>query len=351
MQQRLQSIRGNQHKPARDGVSGMTKRQRFAASENLAAVETAHAGDAIEQFLLTLALQSRDAENFAPPQTERDVVDPMAAAQAAHFERRDPVRRYERRAGRGGVSRPGVGRRLAEHQRDDPLLASGRDIGHADDDPVAKHRRPVAERRDLGHSMRNEDYRMPALAPVADNLEYALGQIRGQGGGNFVEQEYEGIGSERSRQVDQAQNRIRKVTNEGVEAKVLDPERLEPPPHRARSHVGQPHVVGDGQIGNQGRVLIDRNDARGSRLGGRAKRSLGVADRDRSPVRGKDAGQNLHQRALSRAVRAHQSVDFPGAHAEGRRAKCDDRAEPLGDVAGFEEVCGAVHDDVVSRPT
>ena len=211
----------------------------------------------------------------------------MAAAQAAHFERRGLVSRMQRRAGRGGVSRGGVGRRLAEHQRDDPLVASGRDIDHADDDPVAKHRRPVAERRDLGHSMRNEDYRMPALAPVADDLEYALGQIRGQGGGNFVEQEYEGIGSERSRQVDQAQNRIRKVTNEGVEAKVLDPERLEPPPHRARSHVGQPHVVGDGQIGNQGRVLIDRNDARGSRLGGRAKRPHGVADRDRSPVRGK----------------------------------------------------------------
>ena len=240
---------------------------------------------------------------------------------------------------------------LAEHQRNDPIAASRRDVDHPDDDPVAKHRRPVAERRDLGHSVRNEDHRMPALAPVADDLEYALGHIRGQGGGNFVEQEYEGIGSERARQVDQAQNRIRKVTNEGVEAKVLHPERLEPPPHRARSHVGQPHVVGDRQIGNQGRVLIDRNDARGSRLGGRAKRSPGVVYRDRSPVRGKDAGENFHQRALSRPVRAHQRVNFPGAHAEGRRAKRDDRAEFFGDVAGFQEVCGAVHDDVVSRPT
>ncbi len=102
--------------------------------------------------------------------------------------------------------------------------------------------------------------RMAALAPVADDLEYALGQIRGQGGGgNFVEHEYEGIGSERSRQVDQAQNRIRKVTNEGVEAKIVDAELFEPLPHRAGGHVGQSHIVGDGQIRNQGRVLIDRN--------------------------------------------------------------------------------------------
>ena len=182
---------GTSTSPAAMASAGWRNVNALAAGENLAAVKTADARDAVEQFLLTLALQGGDAQNFARPQTERDIVEQRAAAQAAHLERR--VSRVDTRAAPASAAPLAAASPLDSPSINETIrsLASRRDIDHADDDPVAKHRRPVAERRDLGHSMRNEDYRMPALAPVADDLEYALGQIRGQRGGNFVEQEYE----------------------------------------------------------------------------------------------------------------------------------------------------------------
>ena len=50
-----------------------------------------------------------------------------------------------------------------------------------------------------------------------------------------------------------------------------------------------------------------------------------------------DAGKNLHQRGLARAVFAHQRVDLPGHQLEpdtGERAHARER---LGDVLGFNE--------------
>ncbi len=138
--------------------AGMTKRQRLCTPAKISPLSRngTHAGDAIEQFLLTLALQSRDAENFAPPQTERDVIDPMAAAQAARTSSAPGSRpsRCERRAGRGGVPSP---RRWsstvrASARRSAPRFRA-RYRSRRRRPRRGKHRRPVAERRDLGHSM------------------------------------------------------------------------------------------------------------------------------------------------------------------------------------------------------
>jgi hypothetical protein len=143
---------------------------------HLAGVGSPDACDAVEQLLLALPFQSGDAERFPAIDPERDVVKRASTAQAVHFEGRGlaPSR------GTGGASdgrrrRPGDVR--AQHQLDDRLFpALGR--RHADRDPVARHRRPVAEQGDFGHAMRNEDDARAACAKIAHDLEHALREIQ-----------------------------------------------------------------------------------------------------------------------------------------------------------------------------
>src|SRR5271170_4788950 len=102
----------------------MAKSQFLAMREDGAFVVAAAAGDAIEQLLLPLALKSRDSEDLAGIEFERDIVEQGTASQSAHFQRRLPVaRRSEtgRRRGRGRDRTRGFG---AQHERDDALLAA-----------------------------------------------------------------------------------------------------------------------------------------------------------------------------------------------------------------------------------
>src|SRR5262249_21581049 len=102
------------------------------------------AGDAIEQFLLTLALKSRDAQDLAGIELERDVVQQRTTTQPTYFQSWlrvawDAMARDGRRDSGGHCGRIG-----AQHERDDAILASMRALCHADGHAIAQHRRPVA---------------------------------------------------------------------------------------------------------------------------------------------------------------------------------------------------------------
>ena len=83
----------------------------------------------------------------------------------------------------------------------------------------------------------------------------------------------------------------------------------------------EPHVLRDGEIGNERGILVDRDDAGAARLGGRAK-ATALRRRASCPgVGGEHAGEDLDQRALARAIGAHQRMDFARAHFEVGRAQ------------------------------
>src|SRR6516162_7135243 len=87
LQEGQQSVRRHEHDTGRYGVRWVAEPQFFAVREDGAFVVAATAGDAIEQFLLPLALQRRHPQNLTRIEFERNVVDQRTAAQPAYFQR------------------------------------------------------------------------------------------------------------------------------------------------------------------------------------------------------------------------------------------------------------------------
>ena len=71
-------------------------------------------------------------------------------------------------------------------------------------------------------------------------------------------------------------------------------------------------VLGDREVGEEGRLLVDHRDARGLGLGGRAEVDVLAPEAQRARVAAVHAGDDLDQRGLAGAVLAHQRVDRAG---------------------------------------
>ena len=85
----------------------------------------------------------------------------------------------------------------------------------------------------------------------------------------------------------------------------------------ARRRVADEHVLGDGQVREQPRLLVDDGDARAPGRGPGRASTIGSPSSSTVPVSGLvDAGQDLDERALARAVLADQRVDLAGAQLE-----------------------------------
>ena len=98
-QERHQPVGRDQHEAGADRVGGMPQLEHAPFRPHLSGVGSPHAGDAIEQFLLSLPFQSGDSEHFAAIDPEGDAMQRVAVAQAVHFERRGLTRRL----GTGGA--------------------------------------------------------------------------------------------------------------------------------------------------------------------------------------------------------------------------------------------------------
>ena len=97
-------------------------------------------------------------------------------------------------------------------------------------------------------------------------------QVCRESGGDLVEHEHDRIGRQRAGQIDEAQNRIGNVPHQLAEFEIRYSEVVEMVPHVCEGDIGQSHVLADRQVGNERRILVDRDDARSTRFGGGAKR-------------------------------------------------------------------------------
>jgi len=79
-QQCPQAVGRHQHEAGADRVRRVAEFLRAAIDQNLARVGPPHAGEAVEQFLLALAFQRRNPQNFARMQPERDVAQQRSGA-------------------------------------------------------------------------------------------------------------------------------------------------------------------------------------------------------------------------------------------------------------------------------
>ena len=86
-------------------------------------------------------------------------------------------------------------------------------------------------------------------------------------------------------------------------------------------------VVGDGEVRGEGEFLVDHRHAGGPRVAGRTGLVGSAVEQHRAGVGPDHSGEHLHERALARAVFAHQREHLAAGHAQvhtgqrGRRAK------------------------------
>ncbi len=79
-------------------------------------------------------------------------------------------------------------------------------------------------------------------------------------------------------------------------------------------HAREAHVLRHRQVGNDRGILIDRHDAGSTRFGGRAEGDPLPREDHFALIGRKHAGDDLDQRALARAIRAHERMGFAGAN-------------------------------------
>ena len=173
----------------------------------------------------------------------------------------------------------------AEHQLDDLLLDAGRDVDDADGLAVAQHGGAIAKRRDLDEAVGNEDDGAAGFALAADDVEHALGKVGRQRGGHLVEQQHVGLDGQRARQVEHAQHGERNVAGGVADIEVGNAELAHPFAERLERRARQAKVRGDVEIGDQRRLLIDRNQPGAARLGGRTHVAGFAADEDAPGIR------------------------------------------------------------------
>ena len=186
-----------------------------------------------------------------------------------------------RRGGAGGGRRPRRAARRrrgaldagAEHQLDDPLLDARGDVDDADGLAVAQHGGAIAERGDLEKPVRDEDDRAAGPRSARRTTSRTRSARFGrQRRGHLVEEQHVGLDGERAGEVEDAQRR-----RAAGRARVSRRSRSGMPSSRTQSRngstrrAGQAEIVGDVEIGDQRRFLVDRHQAGAARVGRRAR--------------------------------------------------------------------------------
>ncbi len=154
----------------------------------------------------------------------------------------------------------------------------------------------------------------PRAAKIAHHLEHPLGKVRRQRRGDLVQHQNVWVRRQRSREIDQPQQREIDLARHGRERNALDAEIAHRGLHLLGRDAREAHVLRDREIGNDRGILIDRDDAGSARFRGRSKGHGLAREGHLARIRREHAGDDLDQRALARAVRAHERMRFARAH-------------------------------------
>ena len=114
--------------------------------------------------------------------------------------------------------------------------------------------------------------RAVAAALAADDLEDPLGEVGGQRGGHLVEHQHVRLDRQRAREVDDPQRGERHLARQVDRSRSLEAELVQPVAERLDRRLGEPQVGPDVEVGDERRLLVDRDDAAAPGLGRRVGR-------------------------------------------------------------------------------
>ena len=222
---------------------------------------------------------------------------------------------------------------------------AGGDVG-----AVAHDRDGVAQVEDLVEAVRDEQQRATLVAQAAGDGEEPLDLDAAERRGRLVHDEHLGVERDRLGDLDdllvgdrQAERRAVGVDPHAEAAEQLERlgahELAVDAAERAGRLAAHEDVLGDRQVGEERRLLVDDGDAGGLRLR-RAGEVDGLAvEQQIARVAAVEARDDLDERRLAGAVLADQGVDRAALEREASGAEGDDGAERLDHPTQFERGC------------
>jgi hypothetical protein len=281
------------------------------------------------------AHQPGQRHDLAGAHLEGHVVEDTGAVQPLDLE--------DRGADVGRGLREQVAHLAADHQRDD-LVDVGLGGGPGGDVlPVAHDRDRVAEREHLVEPVRDEHQGTALVTQAACDGEQPLDLDPAQRGGRLVHDQDPGVERDglgdlddllvRDREAQRLAPRVDVHPEAGEESLRLGVHRaaVDAPagPEQLTAHED---VLGDREVGEERRLLVDHRDAGGLRLRG-AREVGGLAvEQHLAGVQAVHAGHDLDQGGLAGAVLPDERVDRPALDDEGARPQREDRPEGLAHV-------------------
>ena len=325
------------HADARgQGVARRGDPHRPAVQADLARVGGTQPEEGFGDFRATCAHQASEAEHLAATQRKGD--GPVRRFAGESRDLQDDVARL------ADDGRENLGELATDHVGDEGVRREFRRGGRAHQAAVPQHRHAVGEPEHLVHLVRRVDDGDAAATQHVDRLEQGGYLVVGERGRGLVQQEHVRLAGQGLGDLDDL------TLGDGEPAHGLAGikttiELAEPlgglavqfgavdPAERVDGLQTEQQVLRDVEVGDRHELLVDHRDAlcEGVLRGGEAHGL--AAQGDRAPVGRLQAGEDLHQRGLARAVLAHERVHLarPELHRDilqGRQAP-----EGLGELA------------------
>jgi hypothetical protein len=163
--------------------------------------------------------------------------------------------------------------------------------------------------------------------------------------GRLVHDQDPGAAIEQLQDLDALLLADRQLPDPGVGIDLQPEARRQPGDLRVRGGRPQPEsgfreaeqdVLGHRLRGDQREVLVDHPEAGRDRLARRSERDLPAVHQDLAGVRLVQPGEDVHERALARAVLTEQRMDLARAHVEVDGVVGEDAGEGLDDAVRLE---------------
>ncbi len=283
----------------------------------------------------TAADQAAEAHDLARADRKRDVRERPFA--------REPLHAQDLVPDLGRQGRVEVAERPADHQLDGAVARhlTGR-LGR-DQAAVAQHADAIGDAVDLVHPVTDEHDRDRALAQPLHDLEQPLDLTQRERCGRLVHDQDARIGRQRARDLDQLLLRAAELlqghARVASEADRVDQHRgraadlpTVKAPEAIRRHVTEEQVLGDRQIGEQPRMLMDHGNPAAEGIEGRAQLNGRPVEHDLPGIGPIEAAQKLDAGALAGTVFPKQGEHLAGAQIQGDVLDGDRAAKGLGRI-------------------
>ena len=331
--------------PARCALPG-SRRDDGALPANVAVpLERSESGECAQELALPVALDACEPDDLAGPDVEVDFVE-ARPGEAAHAQQRLAVGREL------GLGRKCLIDGTPDDETEDLGLRDARRGHRAPRLAVAQHGDAVGDALHLGQPVRDVDD----------------GRAGGRDRAHLVEQQRALDGRQRFRRL--VEHEYLRLEGEGLgdldelavgHAQLADPRRWidRSTPHhrelparpRARAQQRRPpsarhredHRLGDGEVLEDGEMLVDDCEPHRLRRGGRWALHDEAADLDDARVGQRRAGGHCHERRLARAVLAYECMDLAFDDLEADALERHDPGERLDDVGEAENDAGFRH--------